>query len=286
MIAFHLGQLALGAVLAAVIAASGYATGALSRGGVAGAVVVGTTVFGIGGPLWGALLVVFFATSSLLTEWHAAEKAEPAARFAKGARRDFGQVLANGGAAAALALAQAWLPQVDLFPAFVGAMAAVTADTWATEIGLLSSVPPHLITTGRPVPRGTSGGVTVLGTAAAVAGGMLIGLVAAVMIAVADVARFGVPHLSLANLTGARFLLIAPVAGLASAAFDSWLGATAQAAYGDVAAGRETERRADADGHPLARIRGRGWVTNDAVNLAASVVGGALGWAIDRVVLG
>ena len=130
--------LALGLALALLVAGGGYLAGALSRSGALGALGVGTAVFGLGGPLWGLLLLAFFASSSALSEWRAADKQDPAGRFQKGGRRDLGQVLANGGVAAVLAALQAasnlgWIGPLDLFPALVGALAAVTADTWATE---------------------------------------------------------------------------------------------------------------------------------------------------------
>ncbi len=286
MIAFDPAQLALGAALALLVAAGGYAAGSLSAGGAAGAFAVGTAVFGLGGPIWGVLLVVFFASSSLLSEWHADHKAGAAARFAKGSRRDLGQVLANGGLPALLALAQASRPDLDLFPAFVGALAAVTADTWATEVGLLSVVRPRLITTGRLVPPGTNGGVTVLGTSAAAAGGLVIGLAAALLVGVADIGRLGVLSPVLFNPAGLPFLLIAPVAGLASSACDSWLGATLQAVYRDPATGGETEQPMGPDGTANDLVRGWPWLTNDGVNLCASVVGAALAWGLDRVLWG
>jgi uncharacterized protein (TIGR00297 family) len=65
-----------------------------------------------------------------------------------------------------------------MITAFGGAVAALAADTWATEVGLVSSHLPRLITNGRLVERGRSGGVTVLGTAAGIAGAVLIGAIA------------------------------------------------------------------------------------------------------------
>jgi uncharacterized protein (TIGR00297 family) len=56
----------------------------------------------------------------------------------------------------------------------VGGVAGLAGDPWATEIGARSSRPPRLITTRRPVPAGTSGGVTPLGTRAGAAGAIAL----------------------------------------------------------------------------------------------------------------
>src|SRR6202044_93779 len=60
------------------------------------------------------------------------------------------------------------------FVAFAGAYAAATADTWGTEIGTLAAKPPRSILTGKPLATGLSGGVSAPGTAAEVAGSVLI----------------------------------------------------------------------------------------------------------------
>src|SRR5206468_12197817 len=85
----------------------------------------------------------------------------------RGPRRTARQVVANGGVAAVAAVLGSW-------PAAAAAIAAAAADTWATEIGAFSPLPPRLITSGRRVTRGTSGGITVLGTLGRVAGAALI----------------------------------------------------------------------------------------------------------------
>jgi uncharacterized membrane protein len=50
------------------------------------------------------------------------------------------------------------------------------ADTLASELGILSKGRPILITTGRSVPPGTNGGVTLMGTGCSALGGFIIGL--------------------------------------------------------------------------------------------------------------
>ena len=79
----------------------------LSAGGVLGAAIVGTTVFGFGGWVRGLVLIAFFASSSLLSHYRDAQKAGLAEKFAKGNRRDLAQTLANGGLAALLACSSA-----------------------------------------------------------------------------------------------------------------------------------------------------------------------------------
>lgn len=106
-----------------------------------------------------------------------------------------------------------------LLAAYVGIMATVTADTWATEIGVLSPHPPRLITSGRVVPPGTSGGVTLYGIGASVGGALLISMAALALMAAER---------------GVLLLLLAPAAlcgGIVGSLFDSLLGATVQAMY-------------------------------------------------------
>ncbi len=249
----------IGLLLSAGIAALAYWRGSLARGGVAGAMLTGTVHFGFGGLTWGLALIAFFVTSSALSHYREREKEPVARQFAKGGRRDLGQTLANGGLTAALAVAFNRHPTAWLFAAFVGALATVTGDTWATELGTLSRRPPRLITTGRVVPPGTSGGMTPLGTGAALAGGLMIGLVG-----------WGLAVLFGSGVASPWVVGIGLIGGLAGSLADSLLGATVQAQYRD-AAGQITEKAG------ATRVRGLPWMTNDVVNFLASLVGALAG---------
>jgi uncharacterized protein (TIGR00297 family) len=268
----NLPRLALGLLLSTVIGYAAYRRGSLTRSGWLGAVITGTLTFGFGGWAWGLTLITFFVTSSGLSKYKEQLKARRFGQtFAKGGRRDLAQTLANGGLGALLALLYGLTGEPPALAAlFLGVMAAVNADTWATELGVLSPHQPRLITSGRRVATGTSGGVTLIGTLAAAGGGLVIGL--ALML-------FSAAELRLLAGQAAPFPFWMPLAGLLAgllgALADSLLGATVQVLYRD-AAGAATERAVGRDGAPHAYLRGWRWMNNDAVNLLASLVGGVV----------
>jgi uncharacterized protein (TIGR00297 family) len=145
---------------------------ALNRGGAVAAAVLGTVVFGLAGAGWAVVMLTFFVSSSLLSKLFRAGKAATGPDFAKGSNRDAWQVLANGGVSGAAALAYFVLQQVHpagplasiLWVGFAASLAGANADTWATELGMLNPRQPLLLTTLQRVPRGTSGGVSLVGT--------------------------------------------------------------------------------------------------------------------------
>lgn len=270
MVEWSIGRAAAGLGLSLAIAWAGYRLKALSHSGAVGAILIGTLIMGIGGWLWGWLLVAFFVSSSVLSRYRSADKAAVQVEFAKGGRRDGGQVLANGGLGAILALCSAVIGAWWAFPAYLGAMAAVNADTWATELGVLSRRAPRLITTGRPVPPGTSGGVTALGLVAALAGGLFIGLAAWVGQWIASFVGVSWPP----GITW--WPLWAAAGGVAGALFDSLLGATVQGVYYCERCRKETERSFHHCGTRTRRLRGWAWLNNDWVNFLSSLAGGLI----------
>jgi uncharacterized protein (TIGR00297 family) len=212
------------------------------RGTLAALLVGGAVAAGAG---WGglALLLAFFLSSTWVTPG--------------GGRRTAVQVAANGGVAAAAALLARVSP--IWMAAFAGALAAAAADTWSTEIGGRSRSAPRLITTGAAALPGSSGAVTWLGSAGGAAG--------AVFIAAAAV---------LIGLVGRQTAVLVAVGGIAGGLADSLLGATVQARYRCPACAVVGEVRRHGCGTAADLAAGLAWMTNDTVNLTATLVGAAV----------
>lgn len=167
-----------GGFLSLAVTFAAYRRAALTRSGAWAAAVVGVVLV-LAGWRWLALVGVFFISSSVLTRL---ETSGGTIRRSidRGGRR-WVQVAANGGIATLCAAGTALTGWPQGFVVAAGAIAAATADTWATEIGRWSRTPPRLITTGRPVEAGVSGGVTTAGTLASVAGALFIAAAALVL---------------------------------------------------------------------------------------------------------
>lgn len=281
-------SLALGLVLSIAVGLVAYLRGSLSRSGVAGAVITGTAIFGLGGFVPGLLLAAFFVSSTLLSHYKARAKEQYSEKFQKGSRRDLGQALANGGWAALIAagMSAARSPggdariQMLLFAAFLGALGTVTADTWATEIGVLSKSLPRMVTTGHVVPAGTSGGITLLGTLTSFCGGAFIGVTAVLGLAAQELVtgRIGGGGgwnfiTSSLAVSAVLIVLLAGISGLLGSLFDSLMGATVQGIYFCEYDETQTEKRVHSCGRATRLVRGWRWLDNDLVNFAASVSG-------------
>ncbi|MFP4065896.1 MAG: DUF92 domain-containing protein [Spirochaetaceae bacterium] len=262
--------------LNAVAAVGARRRDAVTTGGAVAGFLVGAGILAAGGWVAWILLMTFFGSSSVLSRFGTDAKKPLDAIHEKGERRDHVQVLANGGLGLLLSIAYAVTNLPGFLIGVAVSFAAANADTWASEIGVLSRRTPVSIITGRPIPRGTSGGVTLLGFAASAAGAAVI---AAVFVAGRTFQLGWTPR-----ATGVFALVFA--GGVLGAVIDSILGATVQAQYRDRARGIATERSRSA----RAGVRGgaaageerntliRGWaaVTNDVVNAASSLLSTAV----------
>ncbi len=261
-------QLFLGFLFAALIAVVSYYVGFLSLSGAIAACVLGTIVFGLGGFSWAVILVGFFFSSSLLSKVFKRQKAQMQEKFSKGNRRDVWQVWANGGVAGIFVIFHVFFPdQTWPWLAFCGALAAVNADTWATELGVLSKKKPINLVTGKQVEPGTSGGISLFGTTYSVLAAAFIALLA-IIFWPKYIPDGTFPHLIFV------FMGITS-AGLLASLVDSLLGATIQAMYYCPQCKKETEKTpVHLCGHETRFERGWKWLNNDWVNTICGLIGG------------
>ncbi len=247
----------LAALMSAAVAAAGWVARALAPGGAVLAVVIGTAVLWRTGWPGAAVLGAFFVGSSVMSRL----APDPASRRqeAKGPRRDGAQVLANGGPAALGALFDALAPGAGIW-IVTGSLAGAAADTWATAWGGWSPDPPRDVLSGRRVSPGTSGGVTLVGTAGSLAG--------AASVAGAAVFAGSPGTLGLAAL----------VVGVAAMLLDAVLGSGVQGRFYCDRCAASTEQRVHRCGARARHVGGWSWLSNDGVNAFATSFGAAGGW--------
>ena len=253
-----------GLLLAASVSVFARKARSLTTGGAIAATFVGTVAVAAGWN-WGALLILYFVSSTLLSRSGRALKEQRTASIvAKGGERDFIQVLANGATFTGAAVAMIVRPDVRWIALGAGSLAAAAADTRAPEIGTLYGGEPRSIVTWRRLPTGTSGGVSAIGTLAVVSGAMFIAVLAKLFGATPAVAR----HVALGGVVGALI--------------DSLLGATIQARRRCVVCERETERTTHDCGAETRHLRGSAWLDKDMVNFLSSAAGGLLAALLSR----
>ena len=231
----------VGLLLSGAVVLASFRLRLLTVPGGLGAVVVGTLAFAFGGwPLW-LLLMWFFGSANIAARFMARRAARRGERGGRGRtapqaprasqalkpKREEGeprklrQVLANSlpflaCAAASAATGDPWLLVVS-----AGALAACTADTWASEVGVYSKDDPVNILTRQPMQRGLSGGVSPLGLLATV-----VGSAATAALALLLFRAFASPA---PTEPTAFFLIMA--CGVVGSLVDSVLGARLQAKY-------------------------------------------------------
>jgi uncharacterized protein (TIGR00297 family) len=247
-----------------VVAGIAFQKRSLSVSGGLAAIVLGTLMYALGDVKWYGLLLAFFISSSVLSHCKKEEKREVEQLFAKTGTRDWLQVAANGGIGLVAVLGAFWSGAEEVWYAFyIGTIAAVTSDTWATEIGVLAKGKPRHIFTWREVESGTSGGVSMLGLGASLAGGLFIG---------------GMAYL-FTGLLGTKaslvYWLLGGIGGMAGSLVDSAIGAIWQQMYQCRICGKETERKEHCRQQTQV-VKGYAWCTNDVVNMVAALVGGVV----------
>ncbi len=247
-------------VLSFLIAFLAYRRQSLTKTAAFAAFILAASLYLIGGPLFFILLMVFFFSATFLSHFkeETKEKIERDLHQKIG-KRDVIQVLANGGPGLTMAILYG-LTQSETYALGVAiAFAAANADTWASEIGVLSQKPPISLITGKQVQRGISGGVSALGIVASIGGALLVALTYGIF-------RIG-DGLSLAFFIDLGLILIG---GTLGALLDSLLGETVQVKYRSHETGTLTEKPS-LQGIKNERVHGFTFINNDFVNFISSL---------------
>jgi len=254
------------ALVGSLVILAGYKKGSLDLTGAVAGLLVGW-ITSAAGAAYTIILVSFFASSSILTRLGSKKKKKVEIDFKEGGKRNWIQVLANGGVGTSLCLCV--LLQYGLQPfcfrsrpvwfGFLASYAAMTGDTWASELGVLSRSPPRLIIKPwQAVPPGTNGGLSALGTAASMLGGLFIGTVAALI-----EWQCQLPAASVLEVVQAS-----TVAGLMGSLIDSLLGSTLQFSGLDTKTGTIVEQ----PGPGVKQISGVPVLNNHAVNFVSCLL--------------
>lgn len=253
---------------AGILLNTALALGALKKKSVtalaaAAGFIVGIGLYFLGGLLLWCALSFFFLSSTLIGRIKSASRKDADKVIHKSGKRDWVQVFANT-LPSLVCVSFFYFSADELWlTASFASFAAANADTWASEIGVLSSRPPVSILSGKQIPAGLSGGITVLGTAASAAGALMIALIS----------------LAAASVGTARVLIVL-ACGFFGSVVDSVLGAGFQAKYRDSEYGYITE---SPEGNTI--VAGLAWMTNDMVNLLSIASAGSASLVLQMILI-
>ena len=234
MLPFGLASSTLGFLVATALAARGVRRRSLSKSGAAAAWIVGFLSVAAGPR--GMSLLLFYIVGTAATKFRHDEKARIDATAQVGAERGPSQVLA---CSAVGVVCSVWHAAVcgeeksinfgeeplasSLACAIISHYATCLSDTLASEMGILASHRPILIT--KPwvsVPAGTNGGITLSGTLWSGVGGLIIAIGVIVLDTMSGIA-----------VSPLRTVIFGTICGLVGSLLDSLLGATLQSSYYD-----------------------------------------------------
>jgi len=169
-----LRTLAFAILLCAAFGYFAYRAKTIDLTGVFSAVLFGVILISFTGTVtWFIIVLAFFILGSAFTKFKYSEKEFLGVAQGKSGKRGYKNAFANVGVGVAAAILYGVTGEMIYAAVFLGSVSTATADTMASEIGVIGGN-PVMITTFRRCPPGTNGGVTLLGEAACAAGSLLI----------------------------------------------------------------------------------------------------------------
>lgn len=267
-----LAELLVKTLVIVTLAVATHVSHSLTFSGVLASILIGGVALFLGGWDCFTILLAFLVLGVAFTKYRRGEKEQGALIQEKGGVRSWVNVLANGGPPA-ISIMLEHVFRMEVLPVFfLTAVCSAAADTLATEIGLLSSSKPRLITDlRRRVEKGFSGGVTLLGTVAGLLGSLVITLVSLTLYLA------NAPGMLSAVSDFKRLTVACSTGGFLGMVIDSLLGATVQEAY----VSKDGERMCEHPEHgEYVLIKGLKGFDNHVVNFVSSFLAGLLGVAI------
>lgn len=245
-------SIALTTALCGVLSGLAYYRDVLTSDGAIAAFFVGLVIGIFGDVTWLFLLLFFLLSSFLATRYRFALKEAMGVQEGLRGERHASNVLANGIAPMAVAVASAlnlpWLPKPVSGVLFLSALAVAGADTLASEIGVLSRK-AYLITSLRRVAPGTDGGVSLLGQLSAFGAALYTALIGWFVLSFVA-ADYG---FAVTMPMDSVFLVVPAIVGFVGCQIDSVVGATLEL---------------------------RGLVNKKTTNFLATTAGAILAWII------
>ncbi|MCP5454872.1 MAG: DUF92 domain-containing protein [Thermotogae bacterium] len=249
-------KLILGFFFSFIISFFSYRKKSLTLSGFISATFLGTSLYFFGDIRFFVILISFFASSSIITKFKKNLKETPEEITEKSGNRDYTQVISTGIIPLIFTVFYYFTKDISFIIGFVTSVSVANSDTWASEIGVLSKSDPISVISFKRVPRGISGGISVLGLISSFLGSVFISAVFAILFH----GESRVFLISFISITG----------GFLGSLVDSILGASLQAKY--ISASDKITEKRFSDGKENNLKSGLAFINNNAVNLISSAV--------------
>ncbi|MBL4935428.1 DUF92 domain-containing protein [Clostridium sp. YIM B02515] len=255
----------IGFVFSSLIVFGAYKKKSLDISGALSAIFLGTCIYFWGGLYMSAIMISFFISSSFFTKIKESFVKDLEDINEKTGARDYMQVAANGGIGLVFAFLYYRTSNPVFLVIYAVAFSASNADTWASELGVLSTSQPISILSFKKVEKGISGAVSLIGTLSAICGALFIALI----YSFGYVLKFGF------SIKLISHMFIITLSGFIGSLIDSIIGAAFQAKYKCSFCGRITEKK-EHHGQNTIRISGIRWINNDFVNFISGLAACAI----------